>query len=283
MLLAAAACAVGAGRYREEVRMMQEVIDLSDDLIDRYRRNDDRLLKLQEFTTGEPAGQKATKAAQLMSSALELSGGGAAGVAEESDLAQLQRHADRLIELLRQMKALIERSSAHLDGIMHSYSLLLQVESGPDAGADAGAERRRRRRRGPPHALTPGGAPDGSPVAGRAESSPAEQPVPAGIEPHTQPASKGEGGARGGRPLGPQGDRLAALDALLSRAGITGGDAGGGSNADASLDALLSAVKRAYVAPPSPIGRQVRTLWETTSTITTTTTTTTFHVAGAHA
>ena len=51
MLLAAAACAVGAGRYREEVRMMQEVIDLSDDLIDRYRRNDDRLLKLQEFRT----------------------------------------------------------------------------------------------------------------------------------------------------------------------------------------------------------------------------------------
>ena len=168
MLLAAAACAVGAGRYREEVRMMQEVIDLSDDLIDRYRRNDDRLLKLQEFTTGEPpAGQKATKAAQLMSSALELSGGGAAVAADESDLTQLQRHADRLIELLRQMKALIERSSGHLDGIMRSYSLLLQVESGPDASAtaDADAERRRHRRRGPPHALTPGGAPDGSPAA----------------------------------------------------------------------------------------------------------------------
>ena len=126
-----------AARYETEVRLLRETIDLSEDLVDRYRRNADRLQNVYEFASGDRVvtpggGHKNSNREELGIVALEVAAEGGAG----AELTEMLTLSERLSTLLAHMKRVVLRSGERMDAIRQGFSLLLQLPDAAEAAAD---------------------------------------------------------------------------------------------------------------------------------------------------
>ena len=99
-----------SGKYAHEVKMMSETIDLAGDISDRYRRNDERLVKVQ---------------AELV--ALQL---GASAEGADPELETLHDQGNQLLRRLKTMKDEVASTSKRIDKIRSSMSVMLQLGEG---------------------------------------------------------------------------------------------------------------------------------------------------------
>ena len=251
-LVVAAATPLG-GDYAGDVRTMGNVLELTRDISDRFRRNDVRLGPQRELVaiqlTEEPPAS-----------------------AGPSSLPTLHAQGERLLALLAQLKQEVTVSGERMNAIKSTLSVLLQLDEGAAAGPPSllqlelrlgnasqdGHQQARLRRRAAALSLVPPQPDEAAPAAG-------------GAGPALLPAAGSDGTlARLERRKAEQLERDALDGALSAPAPSSGGGAraGGGGPArppaEQALDVLLDAVKAMVLRRRPPVDEQVATLWETT-------------------
>ena len=253
MLVVAAATPLG-GDYAGDVRTMGNVLELTRDISDRFRRNDVRL----------GAVQRELVAIQLTEEPPASAG--------PSSLPTLHAQGERLLALLAQLKQEVTVSGERMNAIKSTLSVLLQLDEGAAAGPPSllqlelrlgnasqdGHQQARLRRRAAALSLVPPQPDEAAPAAG-------------GAGPALLPAAGSDGTlARLERRKAEQLERDALDGALSAPAPSSGGGAraGGGGPArppaEQALDVLLDAVKAMVLRRRPPVDEQVATLWETT-------------------
>ena len=249
----AAATPLG-GDYAGDVRTMGNVLELTRDISDRFRRNDVRL----------GAVQRELVAIQLTEEPPASAG--------PSSLPTLHAQGERLLALLAQLKQEVTVSGERMNAIKSTLSVLLQLDEGAAAGPPSllqlelrlgnasqdGHQQARLRRRAAALSLVPPQPDEAAPAAG-------------GAGPALLPAAGSDGTlARLERRKAEQLERDALDGALSAPAPSSGGGAraGGGGPArppaEQALDVLLDAVKAMVLRRRPPVDEQVATLWETT-------------------
>ena len=116
MLVVAAAATPLGGDYAGDVRTMGNVLELTRDISDRFRRNDVRL----------GAVQRELVAIQLTEEPPASAG--------PSSLPTLHAQGERLLTLLAQLKQEVTVSGERMNAIKSTLSVLLQLDEGAAAG-----------------------------------------------------------------------------------------------------------------------------------------------------
>ena len=173
-----------SGQYAHEIKVMGETVDLCSDISDRYRRNDERLVKVQS---------------ELLPGALLQLDEAAALAAADPELTAIHEKGNELLRVLKLMKDEVVATQKRMEKIRESMSVMLQLDEGsavvtPAVGSVAasalqllqlGEGRRRRRRHAHRHndtaaaaavAIESEAAAPAAPIAAAAPSSAPEQP-----------------------------------------------------------------------------------------------------------